>query len=226
MLGPGRGRPRPGRVARRGRHHRGQHVRVHRRGQGRERRHHPRDGAVQESGLPQAGRDRLPRPALPGGARARDPRDRSYPRLGRFAGIAKAVAEKPRRRGPRTLPVMQVSETPEYIYDHTAPRIIGGPRSRSTSRSPRAAIGRARSASSPSCAARSAAARSTRGRRGGAPGRRGGARGQPGRAGPDPLRRRPRRQADAGAAAGALGSVDGLRWIRLHYTYPSASTTS
>ncbi len=45
-----------------------------------------------------------------------------------FAGIAEVVAEKPRRRGPRTLPVMQVSETPEYLYDHTAPRIISGPR--------------------------------------------------------------------------------------------------
>jgi ribosomal protein S12 methylthiotransferase len=45
-----------------------------------------------------------------------------------FAGIAQVVAEKPRRRGPRTLPVMQVSETPEYLYDHTAPRIISGPR--------------------------------------------------------------------------------------------------
>jgi ribosomal protein S12 methylthiotransferase len=45
-----------------------------------------------------------------------------------FAGIAEVVAEKPRRRGPRTLPVMKVSETPEYLYDHTAPRLISGPR--------------------------------------------------------------------------------------------------
>ncbi len=47
-----------------------------------------------------------------------------------FAGIAEVVAQSvPRaRRGARSLPVVQVSETPEYLYDHTAPRIISGPR--------------------------------------------------------------------------------------------------
>jgi ribosomal protein S12 methylthiotransferase len=44
-----------------------------------------------------------------------------------FAAIADVVAERPARRGAR-LPVMQVSETPEYLYDHTAPRVITGPR--------------------------------------------------------------------------------------------------
>jgi ribosomal protein S12 methylthiotransferase len=42
-----------------------------------------------------------------------------------FAGIAEVVGGSARRR---QLPVMQVSETPEYLYDHTAPRIITGPR--------------------------------------------------------------------------------------------------
>jgi ribosomal protein S12 methylthiotransferase len=42
-----------------------------------------------------------------------------------FAGIAEVVGAPARGR---KLPVMQVSETPEYLYDHTAPRVITGPR--------------------------------------------------------------------------------------------------
>ncbi|HWM85163.1 MAG TPA: 30S ribosomal protein S12 methylthiotransferase RimO [Kofleriaceae bacterium] len=47
-----------------------------------------------------------------------------------FAGIADVVGGQVEqgRAGARKLPVMQVSETPEYLYDHTAPRIITGPR--------------------------------------------------------------------------------------------------
>ncbi|HKE19776.1 MAG TPA: 30S ribosomal protein S12 methylthiotransferase RimO [Kofleriaceae bacterium] len=50
-----------------------------------------------------------------------------------FAGIADVVADAPAgargaRRGRRVLPVVEVSETPAYLYDHTAPRLITGPR--------------------------------------------------------------------------------------------------
>ena len=69
---------------------------------------------------------------------------------------------RPRAGAASRCRVVQVAETPAYIYDHDAPRVrIGAARTRPTSRSPRAATGRARSASSPSCAGRSAAGRST-----------------------------------------------------------------
>ena len=45
-----------------------------------------------------------------------------------YADIAQVVGGKPARQGPRLLPVVQVSETPAYLYDHTAPRVITGPR--------------------------------------------------------------------------------------------------
>src|SRR5690606_19673795 len=45
-----------------------------------------------------------------------------------YADIAKVVEGAPARRGPRRLPVVEVSETPAYLYDHTAPRVITGPR--------------------------------------------------------------------------------------------------
>jgi len=41
-----------------------------------------------------------------------------------FQSISKALAPQPKARGTRKkLPVVQVSETPEYIYDHDAPRV-------------------------------------------------------------------------------------------------------
>src|SRR5882762_4056474 len=45
-----------------------------------------------------------------------------------YAGIAGVVADVDGRRGKRRLPVVQVSATPEYLYDHTAPRLVTGPR--------------------------------------------------------------------------------------------------
>jgi ribosomal protein S12 methylthiotransferase len=45
-----------------------------------------------------------------------------------FAGIADVVGNLPARRGARALPVMQVSETPAYLYDHTTARVVTGPR--------------------------------------------------------------------------------------------------
>jgi ribosomal protein S12 methylthiotransferase len=55
-----------------------------------------------------------------------------------FAGIAEVVGGEARPRVEpvggakgrklRPLPVVQVSETPEYLYDHTSPRLITGPR--------------------------------------------------------------------------------------------------
>lgn len=47
-----------------------------------------------------------------------------------YAGIAGVVAEVSARAPgrKRLLPVMQVSETPAYLYDHTSPRVITGPR--------------------------------------------------------------------------------------------------
>jgi ribosomal protein S12 methylthiotransferase len=43
-----------------------------------------------------------------------------------FAGIADIVGDAARSK--RTLPLVQVSETPAYLYDHTAPRLITGAR--------------------------------------------------------------------------------------------------
>jgi ribosomal protein S12 methylthiotransferase len=40
-----------------------------------------------------------------------------------FQSIAKVLAPSPAARGRKKLPVVQVSETPEYIYDHDAPRV-------------------------------------------------------------------------------------------------------
>ncbi|HUS67755.1 MAG TPA: 30S ribosomal protein S12 methylthiotransferase RimO [Kofleriaceae bacterium] len=46
-----------------------------------------------------------------------------------YAGIAEVVGTAAARQGgKKKLPVMQVSETPAYLYDHTAPRVITGPR--------------------------------------------------------------------------------------------------
>ncbi|HTE49823.1 MAG TPA: 30S ribosomal protein S12 methylthiotransferase RimO [Kofleriaceae bacterium] len=47
-----------------------------------------------------------------------------------FSGIADIVGGggPAPARGPRTLPIVQVSETPEYLYDHTSPRVITGAR--------------------------------------------------------------------------------------------------
>jgi ribosomal protein S12 methylthiotransferase len=45
-----------------------------------------------------------------------------------FQSIAKALAAKPARNGKKKLPVVQVTETPEYIYDHDAPRVRIGAR--------------------------------------------------------------------------------------------------
>jgi ribosomal protein S12 methylthiotransferase len=44
-----------------------------------------------------------------------------------FQSIAKALNAKP-ARGKKKLPVVQVTETPEYIYDHDAPRVRIGAR--------------------------------------------------------------------------------------------------
>ncbi len=43
-----------------------------------------------------------------------------------YADIARVVGEVAAKG--RKLPVLQVSETPAYLYDHTAPRIVTGPR--------------------------------------------------------------------------------------------------
>src|SRR5690606_29213173 len=43
------------------------------------------------------------------------------------AGIAGVVEAPARKR--RSLPVLQVSETPAYLYDHTTPRVLTGLRS-------------------------------------------------------------------------------------------------
>jgi ribosomal protein S12 methylthiotransferase len=43
-----------------------------------------------------------------------------------YADIARIVGEVGGRR--KKLPVLEVSETPAYLYDHTAPRIVTGPR--------------------------------------------------------------------------------------------------
>lgn len=40
-----------------------------------------------------------------------------------FQSIAKVLAPRPAPRGRKQLPVVQVSETPAYIYDHDAPRV-------------------------------------------------------------------------------------------------------
>ena len=43
-----------------------------------------------------------------------------------YADIARVVGEVAAKG--KKLPVLQVSETPAYLYDHTAPRIVTGPR--------------------------------------------------------------------------------------------------
>jgi ribosomal protein S12 methylthiotransferase len=47
-----------------------------------------------------------------------------------YAGIAGVVAAAPAKptKGRRSLPVLQVSDTPEYLYDHTTPRVLTGKR--------------------------------------------------------------------------------------------------
>ena len=44
-----------------------------------------------------------------------------------YQGIARIVGELG-SRSARKLPVLEVSETPSYLYDHTAPRVVTGPR--------------------------------------------------------------------------------------------------
>ena len=48
-----------------------------------------------------------------------------YGDIARIAGAAPAAPAAPARR---SLPIVQVSETPAYLYDHTEPRLSGGPR--------------------------------------------------------------------------------------------------
>jgi ribosomal protein S12 methylthiotransferase len=49
-----------------------------------------------------------------------------------YAGIAEIIgaapAVRPARRGKRSLPVVTVSPTPAYLYDHATARILSGPR--------------------------------------------------------------------------------------------------
>ena len=44
-----------------------------------------------------------------------------------YQGIARIVGEVGARTSKK-LPVLEVSETPSYLYDHTAPRVVTGPR--------------------------------------------------------------------------------------------------
>jgi len=45
-----------------------------------------------------------------------------------YHGIARIVGEIGGGGKKKTLPVLEVSDTPAYLYDHTAPRIVTGPR--------------------------------------------------------------------------------------------------
>ena len=45
-----------------------------------------------------------------------------------YQGIARIVGEIGGGGKKKTLPVLEVSDTPAYLYDHTAPRIVTGPR--------------------------------------------------------------------------------------------------
>ena len=46
-----------------------------------------------------------------------------------YVGIARIVGQVDARGGKtKKLPVVEVSETPSYLYDHTAPRVVTGPR--------------------------------------------------------------------------------------------------
>ena len=206
-------------------------MRVHRRGERGERRHHPRDGAVQEAG---AGKKLVVTGCL--AQRYADELAKDIPEIDHILGssdfpsIAK-VARSP-SRGARarrkTLPVVQVTETPAYIYDHEAPRVrigagpLGVRQDRRGLRSPVLVLHHPE-------AARPAAQPPDRGHR-----RRGRARSatQGVReinliaqdltrygwdAGSDPASRQTLAQ-----LLRALGKVDGVDWIRLHYTFPSA----
>jgi ribosomal protein S12 methylthiotransferase len=43
-----------------------------------------------------------------------------------YAGFQRAVAGDPVRAGRNRLPVIEVSDTPSYLYDHTSPRLVSG----------------------------------------------------------------------------------------------------
>jgi ribosomal protein S12 methylthiotransferase len=140
-----------------------------------------------------------------------------------FQGIAGALAAPVRKKTKKALPVIQVSETPAYIYDHDAPRVRIGHRhsayvkvaegcDRPCSfciipklRGPQ----RSRSIDDIVAEARMLAAEGTL---------------EINLIAQDLTRYGSDRQEKPGLAQllRELGTVDGLRWIRLHYTYPSA----
>jgi ribosomal protein S12 methylthiotransferase len=139
-----------------------------------------------------------------------------------FQGIAGALAA-PARKSKKALPVIQVSSTPAYIYDHDAPRVRIGHRhsayvkvaegcDRPCSfciipklRGPQ----RSRSVDDIVAEARMLAAEGTL---------------EINLIAQDLTRYGSDRDDKPGLAQllRELGRVDGLRWIRLHYTYPSA----
>ena len=75
-------------------------------------------------------RHRLPRAALRRRARQGHPRDRSHPRLERLPVDREGARQGAggEEAGKKKLPVVQVTETPAYIYDHDAPRVRIGAR--------------------------------------------------------------------------------------------------
>jgi ribosomal protein S12 methylthiotransferase len=145
-----------------------------------------------------------------------------------FQSIAKVLAPAPARGGQKKkLPVVQVSETPEYIYDHAAPRVrIGAhhsayvkiaegcdrpcsfciiPKLRGPQRSRTIAdiVEEARALAAGGALELNLIAQDlTR---------------YGWDAGSDPKTR-----PDLAQLLRALGKVDDVRWIRLHYTFPSA----
>jgi ribosomal protein S12 methylthiotransferase len=145
-----------------------------------------------------------------------------------FPSIAKVLAPARARAGSKKkLPVVQVSETPAYIYDHDAPRVrIGAhhsayvkiaegcdrpcsfciiPKLRGPQRSRAIAdiVAEARQLAAGGALELNLIAQDLT--RYGADG------------GSDPATR-----PDLAQLLHALGAVDGVRWIRLHYTFPSA----
>ena len=143
-----------------------------------------------------------------------------------YRDIARVVGEVGGRRGAnKKLPVLEVSETPSYLYDHTAPRVVTGPRfsvyvkiAEGCDRPCAFCIipklrGPQRSRTIPSVVAEVEQLVA------------GGAR-EVNLVAQDLTRYGwdlPERPTLA-ALLRAVCRVDGLRWVRLHYTYPSAFT--